>query len=129
MLPAVDVNYLTERGLRHFVQQDGGMICVLFPDWRVPEGYRQTHTDLLLRLSPGYPDVPPDMWWCDPGLVLLNGSLPQATEVTEQHLGRNWQRWSRHFNQPGLWRSGIDTLESYLARIRAEMRRSAGKAA
>lgn len=129
MLPVVDTNFLAERRLSHSVHEDGGMICVLFPDWRVPEGYRQTHTDLLLRLSSGYPDVPPDMWWCSPALVLLSGALAQATEVTEQHLGRSWQRWSRHFNQPGLWRSGVDGLESYLARIRREMLVSAGRAA
>jgi hypothetical protein len=124
MLPTVDTAVLDERGHRYTVQTDNGMICVLFPEWHVPEGYRQAHTDLLLRLAPGYPDVPPDMWWCDPALVLLDGSLPQATEVTEHYLGRSWQRWSRHFNQPAQWRSGIDTLESYLARVRAEVARS-----
>jgi hypothetical protein len=126
MLPTVDANFLAERGIHHSVQEDGGMICVLFPDWRVPVGYRQTKTNLLLRLSPGYPDVPPDMWWCNPALVLLDGSLAQATEITEQYLGQSWQRWSRHFLQPGQWRSGVDSLESYLARIKAEIARSAG---
>ncbi|MEU0879533.1 E2/UBC family protein [Lentzea sp. NPDC005914] len=129
MLPTVDTKFLEERGLRHSVQVDGGMICVLLPDWKVPAGYQQDQTDLLLRLSQGYPDVPPDMWWCSPALVLTNGSQPQATEVTEHHLGRSWQRWSRHFNNPGIWRPGIDSLESYLARIRGEMLRSAGRAA
>lgn len=129
MLPAVDTNFLTERGLRHSVQEDGGMICVLFPDWRVPAGYQQAQTDLLLRLAPLYPDVPPDMWWCSPALVRLDGTLPQATEVTEHYLGRSWQRWSRHFLQPGHWQPGVDSLESYLARIRAEMTRSVGRAA
>ncbi|MGW1341370.1 E2/UBC family protein [Kribbella sp. NPDC002412] len=129
MLPASDTTYLADRGLNHTVQEDGGMICVQFPSWRVPEGYRQTETDLLLRLSPGYPDVPPDMWWCDPALILLDGSQAQATEVREQYFGRNWQRWSRHFVQPGQWRSGVDGLESYLARIRGEMTRSARRTA
>jgi hypothetical protein len=129
MLPAVDTNFLAERGFDHTVQEDGGMTCVLFPGWRVPQGYRQTQTDLLLRLAPGYPDLPPDMWWCSPRLELVNGALPEATEHTEVYFGRNWQRWSRHFNQPGMWRSGVDSLESYLARIRTEMLRSAGRAA
>jgi hypothetical protein len=129
MLPTSDTNFLADRGLSHSVQEDGGMICVLFPNRRVPEGYRQAETDLLLRLSPGYPDVPPDMWWCDPALVLLDGSQAQATEVRERYFGRNWQRWSRHFVQPGQWRSGVDGLESYLARIRGEMTRSARRTA
>jgi len=129
MLPTSDANFLADRDLNHSVQEDGGMICVLFPSWRVPAGYQVAETDLLLRLSPGYPDVPPDMWWCDPALVLLDGSQPQATEVREQYFGRNWQRWSRHFVQPGQWRSGVDGLESYLARIRGEMTRSARRTA
>lgn len=129
MLPTVDTQFLEERGLRHSVQVDGGMTCVLLPDWKIPAGYRQTEADLLLRLAPGYPDVPPDMWWCSPALTLTDGSLPQAAEVTEQYLGRSWQRWSRHFSSPAQWRSGVDGLESYLARVRGEMLRSAGRAA
>lgn len=129
MLPSPDSQYLAERYPEHSVTEEGGMICVLIPGWPVPPGYQQDRTDLLLRLSPLYPDVPPDMWWCDPGLVLLNGGAPEATQVTEQHLGRMWQRWSRHFLQPNQWRSGIDGLESYLARARAEIFRSAKAAA
>ena len=129
MLPPIDTTLLAERGITHSVQHDGGMLCVIFPDWTVPDGYRQATTDLLLRLAPGYPDVPPDMWWCDPALVLLDGTAPEATQVTEQYLGRTWQRWSRHFLQPGQWRSGVDGLESYLARVRGEMLRSGRRTA
>jgi hypothetical protein len=125
MLPTTDSAYLAARYPDHSVVEDAGMICVLLPNWKVPDGYRQDQTDLLLRLSPGYPDVPPDMWWCDPGLVLLNGGAPEATQSIEPYLGRMWQRWSRHFMQPGQWQSGVDSLESYLARTRAEMIRSA----
>jgi hypothetical protein len=65
------------------------------------------------------------MWWFDPLIKLADGRIAQATEATEHHLGRNWQRWSRHF-KPGQWQSGIDGLESYLALIRHELARSAG---
>lgn len=125
MLPTADSGYLADRYPDHQVREDGGMICVLLPNWKVPDGYQQDKTDLLLRLSPGYPDVPPDMWWCDPGLVLLNGSAPEATQSIELYLERHWQRWSRHFLQPGQWCSLLDSLESYLAKVRAEMIRSA----
>lgn len=125
MLPTTDSGFLAARYPDHFVREDGGMICVLIPNWKVPDGYQQNRTDLLMRLSPGYPDVQPDMWWCDPALVLLNGGAPEATQSIEPYLGRQWQRWSRHFLQPGQWRSGVDGLESYLAKVRAEMIRSA----
>jgi len=65
------------------------------------------------------------MWWFSPSIKLADGRVAPATEATERHIGRDWQRWSRHF-QAGQWRSGIDGLESYLALIRHELARSAG---
>ncbi len=66
--------------------------------------------------------MPPDMWWFSPAIRLADGRTVQATEVIERHLGKDWQRWSRHFNA-GQWRSGIDSLESFLALIRRELER------
>jgi hypothetical protein len=128
-LPAADQQVLTERGIPHEVQVDGGMVCVLLPGWPLPEGLSASHADVLLRLAPGYPDVPPDMWWVDPALRRADGSVIPGTESSEGHLGRTWQRWSRHFNG-GQWQSGIDGLESFLARMRAEFELAArGQAA
>ena len=128
MLPSDDMTFLNDRKITHTLHQEGGMICVVLQSWPVPPGYNHTKTDLLLRLAAGYPDVPPDMWWCDPALILADGTRPQATEVTESYLGRTWQRWSRHF-QANQWQSHVDGLESYLARVRGEIVRSARRAA
>ena len=128
MLPSDDMGFLNDREIAHTLHQEGGMVCVVLQSWPVPPGYNQTETDLLLRLAPGYPDVPPDMWWCDPPLTLSDGTQPQATELTESYLGRTWQRWSRHF-QANQWQSHVDGLESYLARVRGEIARSARRAA
>lgn len=100
------------------------MTCVVIRGYVLPPGYDQAQSDLLLRLSAGFPDVPPDMWWFCPAVRLRDGRTVQATEVVEHHLGRHWQRWSRHFN-PGQWRSGTDSLESFLALIRKELERCA----
>jgi hypothetical protein len=127
-LPAVDTTYLAERGIDHQVTTEAGMICVLIPQWPLPPGFDRSTADLLLRLSPGYPDVQPDMWWFSPAITLADGRALPATEVTEQHLGRVWQRWSRHFNG-GQWQSGIDGLENYLALIRQDLERSVPKVA
>lgn len=121
-LPASDLAYLVERGITHVLTADQGMTCVIFPGWQLPAEYAQTQSDLLLRLHPGYPDVPPDMWWFDPAVTLSDGRVIEATQVTEPYLGRSWQRWSRHF-PPGQWQSGIDGLESFLALITHELRR------
>lgn len=123
-IPDHDTEYLRERELPFDIAHESGMTCVVLRSWPLPAGYNHPEADLLLRLSPGYPDVQPDMWWFDPPLALASGAPLQATEVAEVVLGRSWQRWSRHFNQ-GQWQSGIDGLESYLALIRRNLEQSA----
>lgn len=118
-LPAVDQHYLTDRGIPHQVLMVGGMVCVLFSGWELPAGLNVSQTDVLLCLSPGYPDIPPDMWWTDPAIARVDGTPIPATEVRQTIVGRTWQRWSRHF-QAGQWQSGIDGLESFLALVRQE---------
>ena len=121
-LPENDLTSLGERGVRYQVASEANMTCVILPAYPLPVGYDRATSDLLIRLSPGYPDVPPDMWWFDPPVKLANGGTVQATESMENHLGRTWQRWSRHFNQ-GQWQSGIDCLETFIALIRKELER------
>jgi len=122
MLPQSDMTCLAERRIEYSVSSEANMTCVVLPRYRLPAGYDRDQSDLLLRLNPGFPDVQPDMWWFDPAVRLRDGRVIQATDVTEHHLGRTWQRWSRHF-KAGQWRSGIDSLESYLALIRRELER------
>ena len=122
-LPQSDVNYLNERGLAHQIASESGMTCVVILRWPLPSGFDRNVSDLLIRLSPGYPDVPPDMWWFSPAVHLKNGQALPATSVVEVYLGRRWQRWSRHFNN-GQWQSGVDGLESFLALIRQDLERS-----
>lgn len=123
-LPPLDAAYLEERSIPHTFSSESGMMCVVFPGWVLPAGFDRPAADLLVRLPAGYPDVPPDMWWFSPAVRRANGQFAPATEVTEHHLGRDWQRWSRHF-QAGQWHSGIDGLKSYLALIRRELIRAA----
>jgi hypothetical protein len=123
-LPVTDIACLTERGIEYSVSMEANMTCVVIPGYRLPVGYDRSTSDLLLRLQAGFPDVPPDMWWFSPAIRRSNGGVIQATDVIERHLGKDWQRWSRHFNA-GQWRSGVDSLESFLALIRKELERCA----
>ena len=127
-LPPSDSAYLADREITHEIAPDAGMTCIIFPLWPLPAGFDRPVTNLLIRLPSGYPDVPPDMWWCEPAVHFENGAVIPATQVSEEHLGRTWQRWSRHF-QPGQWRSGIDGLESFVALIRGDFQRSVAEAA
>ena len=123
MLPSLDLEYLT-RFPGHTVSMDGGMICVVIPNFPLPPGLNRQTADLLLRLAPGYPDIPPDMWWFDPAVCRADGVEIPATQARENHVGRQWQRWSRHFAQ-GQWNSGLDSVESYLALVRRELVKAA----
>lgn len=120
MLPPYDSKYLQERAENHSVASEANMTCVVLPGFKLPTGLNPAQSDLLVRISAGYPDVAPDMWWFDPPIARLDGQPIPATQVIEPHLGRNWQRWSRHLTA-GQWRSGIDGLESFLAIIRREL--------
>ena len=122
-LPQSDIAYLTERGVAHKIATESGMTCVVMPQWPLPSGLDRDAVDLLVRLSAGYPDIPPDMWWFSPPVHLANGEALPATNVVETHLGRRWQRWSRHFRN-GQWQSGVDGLESFFALIRQDLEHS-----
>ena len=120
MLPTVDHDYLQARAPGHTVCLDGGAISIVIPAFTLPSGFTHVAADLLLRLSPGYPDVAPDMWWFAPAVLRVDGKAIVATQSMETYFGRTWQRWSRHL-QNGHWRSGIDSLECYIALVRQEL--------
>ena len=82
-LPRSDVVYLNERAVAHEIASESGMTCVVMPRWPLPGGFDLDVSDLLIRLSPGYPDVPPDMWWFSPPVHLKSGQDLPATNVIE----------------------------------------------
>ena len=125
-LPQPDVDFLDQRGLPYAVTEEANMTCVVFPDFTLPAGMNRPAADLLIRLNPGFPDVPPDMWWFDPAVSRADGRQIPATEHRESYLGRTWQRWSRHL-LAGQWQAGTDSLESFLALIRREIERCASQ--
>jgi hypothetical protein len=125
LLPPNDAKYLSERfgNGSHTLTSEGNMACIVFADFFLPDGFDREKANLLLRLNPGYPDVPPDMWWFDPPVRRKDGQPIPATDVIEHYLGRAWQRWSRHLPQ-GQWRSGVDGLETFLALVRKELQKA-----
>lgn len=127
MLPQDDATYLAERGFDHDVVAEAGHVCVVIRNFPLPPGYDRSRVELLLRLAPGYPDIPPDMWWVSPGVHCSDGSAIAATSP-DHHLGRTWQRWSRHL-AAGQWQPGRDSLEGFLALIRQDLIKHARPAA
>jgi hypothetical protein len=123
-IPEPELASLRDDGLGFSIVPEGNMTCLVVEKFDLPTGYNRPEADLLLRLPVGFPDTPPDMWWFDPPVLRADGKQIPNTEVTEAHVGRRWQRWSRHFNG-GQWKPGVDCLESFLALIRKELRRCA----
>lgn len=115
MLRPIDAAYLDER----FVWEaavESGMVCVTIHNYPLASGLTPESNDLLVRLPPGFPDIAPDMFWFAQPVTRADGTGIPATTVTETHIGRSWQRWSRHI--AGHWRPGTDDLRSYMAYIR-----------
>ena len=124
MLPSEDRAFLSKTFPGFRDQAEHQMWCVVLPGFRLPKGLTEPTSDLLLRLAPGYPDIPPDMWWFSPAVRRIDGRGIPQTDVQEEYLNRIWQRWSRHL-PTGAWKPGIDGLEGYLALVRRELRAAA----
>lgn len=123
-LPDEELETLNRLGLSYSVEEEAGLTCLVITDFGLPAGMTQASSTLLIRLNAGFPDVPPDMWWFDPPVMRTDRAVIPQTDHFEHHLGRRWQRWSRHL-EPGHWQSGIDCLESFVALIRRELKRQA----
>lgn len=120
MLSPSDQAFLDELGLETDVVLENGLLAIVLKKWELPEGYEPRQSDLLVRLPPQFPDAAPDMFWFDPPVKFSGGGSPQSADSIEQHLGRQWQRFSRHL-APGVWNPGRDSLRSYLALIRRDL--------
>ena len=123
MLPEPDLTYLAARWPGHTITQEGGSVVVILPVYELPVGFDPRRIDLCLMLSFGFPETQPDMFWADPA-VTLHGRPPSATEVTQQIVGRIWQRFSRHL-AAGAWRPGVDNLQSWISMIGTMLEREA----
>jgi hypothetical protein len=124
VLRAQDREFLESVGLTYTVTVDGGFADVVIADFRTGTCLRPDKVELLLRLPFGFPDASPDMFWLAPAVSRADGARIPGTEVVETHIGRQWQRWSRHIAQQ--WRPGVDNLETYLAYVRRCLRQAGG---
>jgi hypothetical protein len=115
-LPPRDVEYLDGHGINYEDGSEAGQPGIVLKGRPLTEGKFSVNTvDVLIILPPGYPDCPPDMFYCLPWLKLQNtGGDPRAASVQYLFRGQAWQRWSRHNND---WRPGIDGIHTMVKRI------------
>jgi len=120
-LPEEDSRFLNAKGFDWRVEPNGSGGYLILHDFPVnPDRFDRSCTDLLILIPQGYPLAGLDMFFADPWVKLHSGELPGQADVPQEYLGRKWQRFSRHLQQP--WRPGLDGLASFLAIIAKELR-------
>lgn len=83
---------------------------LLVNNFKIPDGYLVKAASLAINIPSTYPDTNLDMAYFHPPLHREDGSKINATESMITIEGREFQRWSRHYE----WRPGIDSLRSHL---------------
>jgi hypothetical protein len=119
-LPEEDEGYLGQKGYQWELVPVGEEGCLILRNFAVSEDlYDRATTDVMVRIPAQYNNAALDMFYCDPPLKLRSGAYPQAAEHFEEHVGRHWQRFSRHFPTP--WRAGVDGLPTLLTFVQREL--------
>ena len=117
-----DAAFLVEKEYAYELFPEGGQLHVVIKDFQLPsQHYSPNKADLLIKIPSGYPNTPLDMFWTNPEIKLTNGQIPEKTESREEHRGKTWQRWSRHYVTP--WRPGIDSLKNFMQSIHIELQK------
>jgi hypothetical protein len=103
------------------VSEDQDFINLVFKEFPLGNGYSAPESDLLLMVPRSYPDAGPDMFWLNPDITLASGQVPQSAESIENHLNKNWRRFSWH-RQGSPWNPTIENIASYLEFIHRRLR-------
>jgi hypothetical protein len=119
LLPELDREFLDEKEFAFDVAPNGGELLVAIRNFGLPAAYEPEKVDLMIIIPAGYPNAQLDMFWTYPDVKRRNGGYPAQCEHHQIYGDRNWQRWSRHFQQP--WRPGVDNLRTFMASIRKEL--------
>lgn len=89
-------------GLEVEVHQEGNRLFAVVKGYLLPDGVAEVaRTDVLLVGDTQYPLSAMDMFWTELDVVRPDGSTFQGSDSIEQHLGRQWRRFSYHRN--GTW--------------------------
>lgn len=118
-LPEDDSEYLEGNyaGRWAIITEGPGKNALLISEFRVPLGFDRETSTLMILLPSGYPGAGLDMFYFDPSLARADGGEIDAL-ASEEHFGRSWQRWSRHYT----WEPGVDSLTSHVEYVKRELR-------
>lgn len=115
---------IEKTGIRVDVEQEGLQVFVILHDVLLPPGTYQVHaTDVLFITDAQYPLSAMDMFWTDPRVLRVDGSIGANAESIETYCGRQWRRFSWHRN--GIWNPNgnplLDHFEFMQARFAQEV--------
>ena len=118
LLQDEDLEYLNANfaGCWRKTTGESGKRGVIVEGYPLPEGYSPDRVELMVILPPDYPAGKIDMFYFDPPVARQDGIAIGAL-TTESYFGRNWQRWSRHYQ----WNPGADSLVSHIEYVRNQL--------
>lgn len=93
-----------------------GSHCVVIPNFVLPPGWSANVVTLRFIAPVGYPVSRPDCFWCDHGLKLAAGGVPQNTggnPLPGEPAPLLWFSW--HVSN---WSPNSDTLRTYVRVIK-----------
>lgn len=98
------------------LSEGSGKYALLIECFSIPAGFVEPTSDLMVLIPTSYPASPLDMFYFNPPLSKVNGVDAGALAI-EEHFGRSWQRWSRHYE----WIPGQDSLYTHIEYVREEL--------
>ena len=122
LLPEDDQEYLDKLGLPWETVLDAKSRWLIIHDWKIPQGYNHSQSQLALLIPDSYSDGQIDM-------VYFAGHLARTDDRAIKNLskikicGIEWQQWSRHRTPAHPWRPGVDDVASHLALVDEWLRR------
>jgi hypothetical protein len=126
VLPAEDLQWLEQCGLKFELIMEGQVPRVVLYDFPLPYGYNLSLVTVNVRIESGYPDTQIDMAYFYPPLSRTNGK-PIGATCQDNFDGRTWQRWSRHRTPANPWRPGVDNLSTHFALVESWLAREITK--
>ncbi|MFY0602594.1 MAG: hypothetical protein JXQ93_01495 [Flavobacteriaceae bacterium] len=120
MVPLIlmeEIADLEKVGYQIQLQTVGNRIYIIFKDYKLPSFYNSIATDLLVWTTISYPICAFDMFWVNKSLLLTGNRTPRAAGHIENHLGKQWRRYSIHPYQYKRWNPNEDSLTGYLVYI------------
>lgn len=104
-----DAEFLRANGHDWACEDENGKQCLIIRNYLLPAGYTPETADLMLLIPANYPAGMIDMFYFAPSVFRADG-IGIGALLDEIHLGRIWQRWSRHYT----WLAGRDNVATHI---------------